>query len=161
MPAVAVHYRYSVHPLFPAHLVTYTGRYNSKLHASVWRDSKGLESRKNQDGILRIEGIIGLATTTMRQQARQDLEVGDGFLPEFEGIEKGGIRKLGGVGEEELKSRPHYPANISRQRRVVGDSDVTFLGIGSKKPKKAGEERRPSTNNSCSRELLIMLLRIL
>jgi hypothetical protein len=70
---------------------------------------------------------VGLATATMRRQARQDLEVGDGFLPEIEGIGKRGIRKLGGIGEGELKCQPHYPANISRQRRVVGDSDVTFL----------------------------------
>ena len=35
-------------PFIPATLVTYAGRYNGKLHASVWRDSKGLENRKNR-----------------------------------------------------------------------------------------------------------------
>ncbi len=70
----------------------------------------------------------------MRRQERQDLEVGDGSLPEFEGKEKGGCRKLGGVEDEELMIRPHYPANTSRQRQGIDDNKVGLLGIGMKKP---------------------------
>jgi hypothetical protein len=42
----------------------------------------------------------------IQQQVRQDLEVGDSFLLEFEGTRKGGIRKLGSIGEIEPKRQP-------------------------------------------------------
>src|SRR6266487_1064345 len=40
---VAVHYRYSVQPLFPAHLVTYAGNDNGMLPAIVLERQRGLE----------------------------------------------------------------------------------------------------------------------
>jgi len=73
----------------------------------------------------------------MRQRAtRRKLEVGDGSLPEFEGMKKGGCRKLGGAADDKLIIRPRYPANISRRRQRVGDDDTGLLGTGAKKPKK-------------------------
>ena len=66
------------------------------------------------EGVLRSEDITGLAMTMMRQQERQDLEVGDGSFPEFEGKEKGGCQKLGGVEDKELIIWPYYLANTSR-----------------------------------------------
>jgi hypothetical protein len=97
----------------------------------------------------------------MQQQARQDLEVGDGFLPEFEGTGKGGIRKLGSIGEIEPKHRPYYPANISRRRRVSGVGDATFPDIRKKGPNEVEIDREVGANKSCSIELLINLLGII
>ena len=70
------------------------------------------------------------------------MEVGDGFLPEFEGTGKRGIRKLGSVGKIEPKHQPYYPANISRWQRVVSNSDVTFLKTRTKKPKAAKKDKK-------------------
>ena len=62
------------------------------------------------------------------------MEVGDGSLPEFEGKEKGGCRKLGGVEDEELMIRPYYPANVSRRRQGIDNNKVGLLGTRMKKP---------------------------
>ena len=70
------------------------------------------------------------------------MEVGDSFLLEFEGTRKRGIRKLGGIGEIEPKHQPYYLANILRQRRVVGDSDITFLKTRTKEPKAAKKDKK-------------------
>ena len=89
------------------------------------------------------------------------MEVDNSFLPEFEGTGKKGIRKLGSIGKEELKYRPYYPANISRQRRVVGDSNITFPGTGTKKPKVVEKKEGTRANKSYRKEPVIELLRII
>ena len=69
------------------------------------------------------------------------MEVGDGFLPEFEGTEKGDIWKLGSIGKAKLECRPYYLANTSRQQRVVSNSNLTFLRTRTKKPKAVEKDK--------------------
>jgi hypothetical protein len=89
------------------------------------------------------------------------LEVGNSFLPEFEGTRKKGIRKLGSIGKIEPKYQPYYPANISRQQRVSGIGNTIFPDIRKKRLNKIEIDREVGANKSCLIELLINLLGII